>query len=106
MDNDERLSQEKPSATEARQSVFWLTIYLGTLAALGPLAIDMYLPAFPRIADAFGAQVPDIQRTLATYFFGLAVGQLIYGPLTDRLGRKPPLYFGLALFAVASAGCA
>jgi DHA1 family bicyclomycin/chloramphenicol resistance-like MFS transporter len=87
-------------------SVFWLTIYLGTLAALGPLAIDMYLPAFPRIAEAFGAQVPDVQRTLASYFVGIAIGQLIYGPLADRLGRKAPLYFGLSLFALGSVGCA
>jgi DHA1 family bicyclomycin/chloramphenicol resistance-like MFS transporter len=89
-----------------RRSVFWLTIYLGTLAALGPLAIDMYLPAFPRIAEAFGVQVPDIQRTLASYFVGLALGQLVYGPMADRLGRKTPLYFGLTLFVLASAGCA
>lgn len=89
-----------------RRAVFWLTIYLGTLAGLGPLAIDMYLPAFPRIAEAFGAQVPDIQRTLASYFVGLALGQLVYGPLADRLGRKVPLYLGLSLFGLASAGCA
>jgi len=89
-----------------KSAVVWLTVYLGTLAALGPLAIDMYLPAFPRIAEGFGAQVPDIQRTLASYFLGLAVGQLIYGPLADRFGRKPPLYFGLGLFAIASACCA
>jgi DHA1 family bicyclomycin/chloramphenicol resistance-like MFS transporter len=109
MDNDQRLSSgegAKPSATQAQRSVFWLTIYLGTLAALGPLAIDMYLPAFPRIAESFGAHVPDIQLTLASYFVGLALGQLVYGPLADRLGRKPPLYFGLGLFALASAGCA
>ena len=89
-----------------RRAFFWLTIYLGTLAALGPLAIDMYLPAFPRIAEAFGVQVPDIQRTLASYFVGLALGQLFYGPLADRLGRKTPLYIGLTLFALASGGCA
>lgn len=106
MDNDERSSQPKPPATQAERSIFWLTIYLGTIAALGPLAIDMYLPAFPRIAESFGAQVPDIQLTLASYFVGLALGQLVYGPLADRLGRKPPLYFGLALFAIASMGCA
>lgn len=95
-----------PAVQSPSRRFLWLALYLGTLAALGPLAIDMYLPAFPRIADAFGVQVPDVQRTLASYFIGLAVGQLIYGPLTDRFGRKPPLYFGLALFALTSAGCA
>ena len=58
----------------AGRAVFWLTLYLGTLAALGPLAIDMYLPAFPRIAEGFGTRVPDVQRTLASYFVGLALG--------------------------------
>ena len=89
-----------------RLTVFWLTIFLGTLAALGPLAIDMYLPAFPRIAEVFGTHVSDVQRTLASYFVGLALGQLFYGPLADRFGRKPALYLGLSLFALASMGCA
>ncbi len=94
------------TSVPARRGFFWMTIYLGTLAALGPLAIDMYLPAFPRIAEAFHAQVPDIQKTLASYFVGLALGQLFYGPLADRYGRKPALYLGLSLFATASIGCA
>lgn len=89
-----------------KPAFFWITLYLGTLAALGPLAIDMYLPSFPRIAQGFNVQIPDVQRTLAAYFIGLAIGQLIYGPLADRFGRKPPLYVGLTLFALASAGCA
>jgi len=93
-------------AVHSRKAFFWLTIYLGTLAALGPLAIDMYLPAFPRIAGDFSANVPDIQRTLASYFIGLALGQLVYGPLADRLGRKTPLYAGLALFTLGRVGCA
>jgi DHA1 family bicyclomycin/chloramphenicol resistance-like MFS transporter len=106
MENHQRASPQNPCASEERHSVFWLAIYLGTLAALGPLAIDMYLPAFPRIAESFAGKVPDIQLTLASYFVGLAFGQLVYGPLADRFGRKPPLYFGLTLFALASAGCA
>ncbi len=83
-----------------------LTLYLGTMAALGPLAIDMYLPSFPRIAADFGVEAAGIQRTLSAYFIGLALGQLVYGPLADRVGRKWPLYFGLGLFVLASAGCA
>lgn len=108
MDSDvlPSLSHALPAGeSRPKRAVFWLTIYLGTLAALGPLAIDMYLPAFPRIAGAFGVRVPDVQRTLASYFLGLALGQLVYGPLADRLGRKVPLYVGLTLFALASAGC-
>ena len=106
MDFDQWHPEATPPATTAKRSILLLTLYLGTLAALGPLAIDMYLPSFPRIADTFGVHVPDIQLTLASYFIGLALGQLVYGPLADRLGRKPPLYFGLALFGLASAGCA
>jgi DHA1 family bicyclomycin/chloramphenicol resistance-like MFS transporter len=109
MDFDVPVSSSLASPVRAaisRTHAFWLTIYLGTLAALGPLAIDMYLPAFPRIAEAMHAQVPDIQRTLASYFIGLALGQLFYGPLADRFGRKPALYLGLTLFALASTGCA
>ena len=100
------LSDSPPHVAAPARKIFWISIFLGTLASLGPLAIDMYLPAFPRIAEGFHVQVPDIQRTLATYFVGLAVGQLIYGPLADRLGRKIPLYIGLTLFALASVGCA
>jgi DHA1 family bicyclomycin/chloramphenicol resistance-like MFS transporter len=81
-----------------------LIVMLGALSGIGPLAIDMYLPAFPAIAADFGTNVPAIERTLATYFVGLSLGQLVYGPLTDRFGRKRPLYVGLVLFVLASAG--
>jgi DHA1 family bicyclomycin/chloramphenicol resistance-like MFS transporter len=73
---------------------------------MGPLAIDMYLPALPTIAREFGADSSAVQASLAVYFAGVAVGQAFYGPLSDRLGRKPLLYFGLAVFMVASIGCA
>lgn len=83
-----------------------LAIILGSLAAMGPLAIDMYLPSFPTIAGELGSTAAGMEVTAAAYFIGLAIGQSIYGPLSDRLGRLRPLYFGLALFIVASIGCA
>jgi DHA1 family bicyclomycin/chloramphenicol resistance-like MFS transporter len=83
-----------------------LALILGALTAVGPLAIDMYLPALPTIAREFGAAASVVQSSLAAYFIGIAVGQAFYGPLSDRLGRKPVLYFGLALFMVSSIGCA
>ncbi|MCA9835367.1 MAG: multidrug effflux MFS transporter [Trueperaceae bacterium] len=81
-----------------------LILILGTLSAYGPLTIDMYLPALPIIAKEFST--PYIQQTLALYFLGLSLGQLIYGPLSDRFGRKRPLLFGSALYILASVGCA
>lgn len=83
-----------------------LGLILGALTAMGPLAIDLYLPSFPTIASELGTSVAAVQVTAATYFIGLAAGQIIYGPLTDRIGRKPPLFFGLVLFILASIGCA
>jgi len=81
-------------------------ILLGSLTAIGPLSIDMYLPSFPGIAASLHADSGAVQFTLAAFFIGLALGQALYGPLADRFGRKPPLYFGLALYTVASLGCA
>src|SRR6188508_2941630 len=78
---------------------------LGTLVALGPLSIDMYLPAFPELARAFRTDAASVQITLASYFVGLAIGQAFYGVLSDRFGRKAPLYVGLTLFVLASLGC-
>ena len=83
-----------------------LASILGALTAVGPLAIDMYLPALPTIAREFGAAASVVQSSLAAYFIGIAIGQAFYGPLSDRLGRKPILYMGLALFMVSSIGCA
>lgn len=94
-----------PVAGGGRRSLTFYALFLGTLAALGPLAIDMYLPAFGKIAAGLGTDKAGMQRTLASYFVGLAVGQLIYGPVADRYGRKRPLMFGLAVFAVTSAAC-
>ncbi len=83
----------------------WIVV-MGTIVAIGPMSIDMYLPALPAIQAHFGTDTAHAQFTLATFFIGLAVGQLIYGPLSDRIGRRGPLLFGLLLYAVASAACA
>lgn len=80
-----------------------LTMVLGALSAFAPLSIDMYLPAFPLIAADLGASPGAVQASLAVFLVGLAVGQMIYGPLSDRYGRRGPLIAGVLLYAVASA---
>lgn len=81
-------------------------LILGALSAFGPLAIDFYLPGFPAMALAFGTDEKHIQATLAAYFLGLSIGQLAYGPIADRFGRRIPLLGGVVLFTVASLVCA
>ena len=81
-------------------------LILGALSAFGPLAIDFYLPAFPAMAHAFATDEKHVQATLAAYFLGLSLGQLAYGPVADRFGRRIPLLFGVGLFTVASLACA
>lgn len=81
-------------------------LILGALSAFGPLAIDFYLPGFPAIALAFGTDEKHVQLTLASYFLGLSIGQLAYGPVADRFGRRIPLLFGVTLFTLASLACA
>jgi DHA1 family bicyclomycin/chloramphenicol resistance-like MFS transporter len=83
-----------------------MALVLGLLSAIGPFAIDMYLPALPAIGASLGAEVGAVQFSLTAFFLSLGVGQLLYGPVSDMVGRKPPLYFGLGLFTLASIGCA
>ena len=83
----------------------FLIILLGILAAIGPFTIDMYLPGFAQIANEFNTDAKKVAFTLTSYFVGIAIGQLIYGPLVDKYGRKKPLLFGLGLYAVAALGC-
>ncbi|WP_144170415.1 multidrug effflux MFS transporter [Pseudomonas sp. Kh13] len=83
-----------------------MVLILGALSAFGPLAIDFYLPAFPAMAQAFATDEKHVQATLAAYFLGLSIGQLAYGPVADRFGRRKPLMFGVTLFTLASLACA
>ena len=81
-------------------------IVLGLLSAVGPFAIDMYLPALPTIAADLKASTGATQMTLMAFFVAFGVCQIVYGPASDMIGRKPPLYFGLAVFLIGSIGCA
>lgn len=85
---------------------FYLILILGLLTAIGPFSIDMYLPAFPDIAVNLHSTVAQVMLSLSSFFIGISVGQLIYGPLLERLGRKKPLYAGLCIYLLASVGCA
>ena len=85
---------------------FLLILILGSLTALAPFSIDMYLPGFPAIAKDLDTTVSKVALSLSSFFIGISAGQLLYGPLLDRFGRKKPLYFGLVIYIIASAGCA
>jgi len=88
-----------------KQYLFIIPI-LGALATISAFSIDMYLPGFPAIAADLGTTIDKVQLSLTAYLIGIAVGQLFYGPLLDRFGRKNPLYIGLLIYIVASIGCA
>jgi DHA1 family bicyclomycin/chloramphenicol resistance-like MFS transporter len=85
---------------------FYLILILGLLSAIGPFSIDMYLPAFPAIAADLHTSIAHVSLSLSSFFIGISFGQLVYGPLLDRFGRKKPLYAGLTLYLIASVGCA
>jgi len=85
---------------------FKLILVLGLLSAIGPFSIDMYLPGFPAIAADLHTTISKISLSLSSFFIGISFGQIFYGPLLDRFGRKTPLYTGLSLYILASVGCA
>lgn len=80
-------------------------LVLGLLSAIGPFAIDMYLPALPTIAADLNASTAATQMTLMVFFLAFGVCQIVYGPVSDMVGRKPPLYFGIAVFVIGGIGC-
>src|SRR6476620_3511849 len=89
-----------------RKKKFLLILILGLLSAIGPFSIDMYLPGFPNIAADLHTTVANVSYSLSSFFIGISAGQLLYGPLLDRFGRKKPLYSGLAVYFIASLMCA
>jgi DHA1 family bicyclomycin/chloramphenicol resistance-like MFS transporter len=91
---------------ETRRSTVVVLPLLGALSVISPFSIDMYLTAYPLVAGEFSVSTNVVSLTLSAYFIGMAGGQLFYGPFLDRFGRRPPLFFGLIVFLVASLGCA
>ena len=92
--------------TTRQHSSLRIVFILGLLAMLMPLSIDMYLPALPVIAQQFGVPAGSAQMTLSTYILGFALGQLLYGPMADSIGRKPVILGGTLIFAAAASACA
>ncbi|GIG92479.1 multidrug effflux MFS transporter [Plantactinospora endophytica] len=96
----------RPAAPPGRAAGAGQLLLLGTLTAVGPLSLDMYLPAFPEMTGDLATSPTDVQLSLTTFLFGLALGQLVTGPLSDRYGRRRPVLIGVAAYTVASLLCA
>ncbi|WP_339924615.1 multidrug effflux MFS transporter [uncultured Cyclobacterium sp.] len=88
-----------------QKNYFILVLILGALSTISPFSVDMYLPAFPAIADSLSTSISNVQLSLTSYLIGIAIGQLFYGPLLDKFGRKKPLYIGLWIYVATSIGC-
>ena len=89
-----------------KPGTFALTMLLAMLTALGPVSMDMFLPSLPDIASVLKAPTARVQLTVSSYLIGFAAGQMIYGPLSDRYGRRPALLAALALYLASTLGCA
>jgi DHA1 family bicyclomycin/chloramphenicol resistance-like MFS transporter len=89
-----------------RPGTFALTLLLAALTTIGPLSIDMYLPSLPEIGRALAAPIAQVQLTISSYLIGFAAGQIVYGPLSDRYGRRPVLFAALAVYVVGTGICA
>ena len=96
----------KRDALETRFGRAWLLIICGSLVSFAPVAFDMMLPAFPQMAETLGVSVGEVQLTLSAALLGMGIGQGLYGPISDRFGRRVPLIVGLCIFIVASIACA
>jgi DHA1 family bicyclomycin/chloramphenicol resistance-like MFS transporter len=105
MSNSSVTSKAAPQPSSARGNRLWMVLILGSLAAIGPLSIDMYLPALPTITQDFNTNASLVQLSLTFFLLGLALGQLFVGPISDVRGRRTPLLIGLALYAATSLLC-
>jgi MFS transporter, DHA1 family, multidrug resistance protein len=94
------------TVTKQQVSLVKLVLVLGALTAFNSMSIDMYLPAFPQIARDLAVPLGTVQLSVSAFLFGSAFGQLFYGPVADRWGRKLPLLFGLGLYVISTIGCA
>src|SRR6476646_6246488 len=94
------------ATNQKRKKKFLLILILGLLSAIGPFSIAMYLPGCPNIAADLHTTVANVSYSLSSFFIGISAGQLLYGPLLDRFGRKKPLYVGLMVYLIATVGCA
>lgn len=92
-------------AKRSRKQNFFLILMLGALNTITPFSIDMYLPAFPKIASDLNTTIQNVALSVSTYFLGFALGQILYGPLLDRFGRKRPLYTGICIYIIATIIC-
>ena len=99
-------SRDQQPGQSAFANSFGLVVLLGTLTAFDPLTIDMYLPAFGQIEKDFATSIANVELSITTFFIGMAFGQLIYGPLADRFGRRKPLLLGMLVYFFATLGCA
>ena len=93
------------NSTKRHNSAFFLFVFLGMLTAFGPFVTDMYLPSLPAMTSYFGTSVSMVQLGLTFSMLGLAAGQLVFGPLSDKYGRRPPLLISMGLFLVSTLGC-
>ena len=89
-----------------KTQIFKAGVILGLLSVIGPFAIDMYLPTLPSISKSLSAQTAQVQLSIMSFMLATAVFSLIYGPVSDMIGRKPPLYFGIVLYIVGAIGAA